>query len=99
MKYFFVILMVIGLSSFAYAAGIDVTVNLDNNNVFTSCTPLGGFLTGAMREVTGADVAMLCSSSIKGSLYKGTLDMSSLINLFYYPDDRIVVMGLKGSQI
>jgi len=99
MKYFFVILMIIGLSSFAFGAGINVTVNLDNNNGFTTCTPLGGFLTGAMREVTGADVAMLCSSSIKGSLYKGTLDMSSLINLFYYPDDRIVVMELKGSQI
>ncbi|MEQ8168254.1 MAG: 5'-nucleotidase [Candidatus Eremiobacterota bacterium] len=99
MKYFIIILMVIGLSSFASGAGIDVTVNLDNNNGFTSRTPLGGFLTGAMREVTGAEVAMLCSSSIKGSLYKGTFDISSFINLFYYPDDKIVVMGLKGSQI
>ncbi len=99
MKYFIVILMVIGLSNFAYGAGISVTVNLDNNNGFTSQTTLGGFLAGAIREVTVADVAMICSSSIKGSLYKGTLDISSLINLFYYPDDRIVLIELKGSQI
>lgn len=99
MKYLIFALLFISLGSFVCGANIYVTVNLDNNNGFTSQTTMGSFLTGSMREVTGVDVAMICSSSIKGSLYKGTSDISSLTNLFYYPDDRIVVMELKGSQI
>ena len=99
MKYLIFILMFIALGSFACGAGIEVTADLENNNGFTSQTTLGSFLTGSLREVTGADVAILCSSSIKGSLYKGQCDISALISLFYYPDDRIVVMELKGSQI
>jgi 5'-nucleotidase len=99
MKYLIFILFFICLGSFASGATIEATADLDNNNGFISQTPLGSFLTGSIREVTGADVAILCSSSIKGSLYKGKIDISSLLSLFYYPDDRIVVMELRGYQI
>ncbi|HPZ09720.1 MAG TPA: 5'-nucleotidase [Candidatus Eremiobacteraeota bacterium] len=78
---------------------IQFTVDLDNTNPFTSQTMVGSFLTQCIKELSGAEIAILCSSGIKGSIYKGTTDSSVLPNLFYFPEDKVVLIELTGRQI
>jgi len=99
-KIFSIVLSILICFIFVFRANsMDLTVDLDNSNSFISQTMVGSLVTQAIREVSGADVAFICSSGIKGMLRKGSLNISILKDVLYYPDDRVVILELTGQQI
>ncbi len=60
--------------------------------------PAGSLVTDAMRVKTGADIAFLAGGTIKSSLYRGPIAMSTLEEVLPF-DDKIVTVTLKGRDI
>lgn len=99
MRYIIIFFLIFLLSAPAKADSVEVMVDLDNNNSFTEQTGMGTFLSQAIKDVCGSDIAIVCSSSIKGGLGRGSFDSSVFSDLLYYPDDKVVILELTGKQI
>lgn len=70
-----------------------------NDGSLNKETPLGNLVTDAMKVAVKADIALLNSNSIGGSLKAGSIDEKDLIGVVFYPDDYVVAVHLTGKQI
>ena len=75
-------------------AGID----LDGENVRRKETNLGDFVADVMREVSGADAAIVNGGDIRASVKKGEIRVKDIYTVLPF-DDYIVAVRLTGSQI
>ena len=99
MRYLITLLLIAAFSMPVYGNTFKVSDDLLNKNSFTGQTDAGGFITQAMKEITGADAAFFTSCGIKKGLSRGTFDISVISELLYYPDDKVVIMELTGTQL
>ncbi len=98
MKYLSIVIFIMLVFSFPTVA-FEATADLSNSDSLRSQTDMGGFLTQAIKEISRVDAAFLCSTGIKKEIYKGSFDISSVSDLFYYPDDKILILELTGKEI
>jgi 2',3'-cyclic-nucleotide 2'-phosphodiesterase (5'-nucleotidase family) len=64
----------------------------------TAETSLGDLLTDAFRVQTGADVALVCSASIRADLPRGDITMNDLISVYPF-GNRICMREVTGQQL
>jgi 2',3'-cyclic-nucleotide 2'-phosphodiesterase (5'-nucleotidase family) len=78
----------------------EARVNLDGerNHVRTKETNLGNFLTDAMRQTLGTDIAFTNGGGIRSSIEKGNVTRDDLLSVLPF-DDTIVVLPLTGTSI
>ena len=71
---------------------------VENYNVRLGETEIGNLISDAVREMTGADVAVVNGGSIRGSLYKGDIYSYDLDYVCPY-EDNIIVLEVNADVI
>ena len=77
---------------------IDHDMLVENYNVRLGETEIGNLVSDAVREITGADIAVVNGGSIRGSLYKGDLYNYDLDYVCPY-QNRIIVLEVNADVI
>jgi 5'-nucleotidase / UDP-sugar diphosphatase len=76
----------------------EAACDLDGENVRTRETNLGNFVADRMREVSGADAAIINGGSIRASIKKGPIAVKNIYTALPF-DNYIVAIKLTGRQI
>ena len=76
----------------------EAAVDLDGENVRRRETNLGDFVADRMREVSGADVAIINGGTIRASIKKGAIAVKNIYTALPF-DNYIVAIKLSGKQI
>ncbi len=88
-----------GSSSGATLIGtIDHDMLVENYNVRTEETEIGNLISDAVREITGADIAVVNGGSIRGSLYEGDVYSYDLDYVCPY-QDHIIILEVNADVI
>jgi 2',3'-cyclic-nucleotide 2'-phosphodiesterase (5'-nucleotidase family) len=72
---------------------------VENYNVRFEETTMGDFITDAVAEYTGADIAFVNGGAIRASFYKGDVYGADLDTVCPYNSNHIIVTEVKGSVI
>jgi 5'-nucleotidase/UDP-sugar diphosphatase len=75
-----------------------VTLNGEGNQIRAAETNLGNLLTDAMREATGADVAVINSGAIRTSIDSGDITKGEIITVLPF-GNYVVAKKVKGADI
>ena len=70
---------------------IDHDMLVENYNVRLGETEIGNLISDAVREITGADIAVVNGGSIRGSLYEGDIYSYDLDYICPYPNHVIIL--------
>jgi len=76
----------------------EAEVDLDGENVRSRETNLGNFIADVMRNLTGADVAMINGGGIRVSIREGEVKVKDIYSALPF-DNYIVAIKLTGKQI
>jgi len=76
----------------------EASLDLDGENVRTRETNLGNFVADRMKEISGADAAIINGGSIRASIKKGPLSVKDIYTALPF-DNYIVAIKLTGKQI
>jgi 5'-nucleotidase / UDP-sugar diphosphatase len=76
----------------------EAAIDLDGENVRTRETNFGDFVADRMKEVSGADAAIINGGSIRASIKKGTVAVKNIYTALPF-DNYIVAIRLTGNQI
>ncbi len=77
---------------------IDHDMIVENYNVRTEETEIGNLISDAVREITGADIAVVNGGSIRGSLYKGDIYSYDLDYVCPY-ENYIIILEVNADVI
>ena len=80
-----------GVQNAALIGTIDHDMIVENYNVRLEETEIGNLISDAVREITGADIAVVNGGSIRGSLYEGDIYSYDLDYVCPYQDNIIVL--------
>ncbi|MFZ5449751.1 MAG: bifunctional metallophosphatase/5'-nucleotidase [Thermodesulfobacteriota bacterium] len=76
----------------------EALIDLDASQVRLEETNLGNFIADVMRQTTGADVAIINSGGIKGSIPKGKIELQDVYAALPY-DNYLIAVKLTGAQL
>jgi len=76
----------------------EASIDLDGENVRARETNFGDFVADRMKEVSGADIAIINGGSIRASIKKGPIAVKNIYTALPF-DSYIVAIKLTGNQI
>lgn len=77
---------------------LELPLDGEYNNVRTGETSLGMLLADSLKTATSADIALINSGSIRGSLNSGVITQNDILTVLPF-DDQVVIVELSGQDI
>jgi len=73
--------------------------DLSHDRLKVAESPMGDFVTDAIRKATGSDMAMIASSELRNQIFKGEVTFGALYDVLPRDDNQCICIDLTGEQV